>query len=159
MTIGTASKISWQLDGDFAKVPRTLGSEPRNLVFLSDNQKQYAITGREAAAAIGVNDSIHLTGEATGDHLAHVSSVTYCWWGSAPYHPFQQVCGGKADVGKGCGDSGGPDYYNGLAMGITSASDAPADCSGRGTLTAFSFAEYGEDELNIHICINSACDI
>jgi hypothetical protein len=153
VTIGTTSK--WYLGppsyGDYQRTPRTLGSTPRNRIYYNESQKSYPITSVTHDTQQNDGDSVHLDGFSS---LTKTTTITdrFYQWGVYYQGTLYAITGAKAGVSMGQGDSGGPVFYGGGAMGMISSTDFS-------TFTAYTLIDFIQDDLSATTCITDSCGL
>jgi hypothetical protein len=146
--------IGGYLDAEKVNGAGQTGS-PFNRVYYDDSDKNYPITGMRSQSGQHNGDYVDLTGIKSNTHynqtIANVSAnYSYNWDGCGGcVVSFQgvRVHTGSNSLVKG--DSGGPDYFAGYAMGMNSATG--------GGDSYYVFIDQNVNALNVSICMSDAC--
>jgi len=149
--VGQTAAIEQSVWGDLQKISRsTWQAQPRDSIMYSWQQTNYDVDSVKVKSTIGRNDNVNMTGQTSGTKVTTVAFSPDSWClNDVNGQTFCVMDGASAAAQMQPGDSGGPAYYNGDAMGIVSVAG--------GGITLWTYADNIDNLLDAAICLTDAC--
>jgi hypothetical protein len=135
--------------GDFQRVSAAGLTSPRNLVYRSNSNKSWTITGRRQYSFQWQYDLVSKSGVSTGLTEGKITDPEHRYWIQHSGEWFL-VWGKRADFNAALGDSGAPVFWGNNAYGLVSGIYGSND-------SVYGTADYAEMALGVTLCFTSSC--